>query len=293
MKLAATIEIYGYGTSEGVTKSWDTRGRGRAEVARHARHELRQWDGKSETRTLYVDENNHYHPQRLAIHNELMHKYEHRPPQQDPMIQLIAGGTASGKTTAAGNEYAHLRNPAIVNMDMPRADLPEFKQLAMDKKGLLQEEASDIRDKLLMSAMSHNNDIALDAVGSPNVAKHLDRLEGTGYKVAVTYVHRPIDESIMLAAKRAKTTTDPADQRVIPEADQRASHAKARASLGLLFKQGREVKVYDGTNHFDRSKPVPVIFHRLADGTVLKKDDAALQRMATSEEPKIPTSIFK
>src|ERR1035441_9127960 len=28
MNLATTIELYGYGTSEGVEKSWDTRGRG-------------------------------------------------------------------------------------------------------------------------------------------------------------------------------------------------------------------------------------------------------------------------
>jgi hypothetical protein len=39
MNLAATIAIYGYGTSEGVTKSWDTRGRGQKGILDQTRDE--------------------------------------------------------------------------------------------------------------------------------------------------------------------------------------------------------------------------------------------------------------
>ena len=40
MNLAATLTLYAYGTSEGVTKSWDTRGRGR-------KQDFKKWFGKS------------------------------------------------------------------------------------------------------------------------------------------------------------------------------------------------------------------------------------------------------
>lgn len=40
MNLAATTTLYAYGTSEGVTKSWDTRGRGR-------KQDFKKWFGNS------------------------------------------------------------------------------------------------------------------------------------------------------------------------------------------------------------------------------------------------------
>ena len=258
MNLADTIRCFG--TPAGAVKGWDTRGRGR-----------HQWEPSTgqQTQVYYQNKLGQYFPKRSKIHDELVLKYENRPAQTNPVVHLIAGGTASGKTVASRTEYKSLRDPAIVNMDTPRADLPEFQQvMGTNRAGLLQEEASDIRDKILMSSLAHNNDIALDAVGSPGLAEKLDRLEQAGYKVNVTYVHRPVEESVYLADKRGKApASNPADRRIIPEEVTRASHAKSRGSLELLVKPGREIKIYDGT--------------------VLVKNDAALERMRNSEEPRI------
>lgn len=277
MNLADTLSIYGGGPGSGCQGP----NCGRPATAVH-------WDGMSQTQKAYQDQNGHYLPERLVEHDKAIKKYQHRPSQENPVLHLTAGGTASGKTVAAKTENKDLRDPAIVNMDMPRADLPEFQQvIGTEKCGLLQEEASDIRDKILMSALAHNNDIALDAVGSPGLAQKLDALEKAGYEIKVTYIHRPVEESLYLADKRAKEATDPADRRKVPEEATRASHAKARGSLELLATPGREVKIYDGTGKWDRSQPYDVIYHKTADGQVLVKNDEALERMRTSEQPPI------
>lgn len=281
MNLQSTISLYAGGPGSGCNPEKGKCGR-----------PMGAWHGQMQTQNFHQDKDGHYLPYRSAIHDTLIRKYENKPQQKDPVIKLIAGGAASGKTTAAKEEFKDLRNPAIVNMDMPRADLPEFKQvIGTNKTGLLQEEASDIRDKILMSALAHNNDIALDAVGSPGLAQKLDALEKTGYKVAVTYVHTPTEESIQRAAMRAKTATEPADKRVIPESDIRASHAKSRGALPLLMKPGREVKIYDTTGK-KAGEPSDLIYHRGVDGTVDVKDDAKLEQMKNGEEPKIPDSTF-
>lgn len=277
MNLANTIRCFG--TPEGALKGWDTRGRGRKT----------EWNPNwgQQTQTFYQNSLGHYRPSRVRKHDELVRKFENKPAQINPVVRLTAGGTASGKTVASKTENKDLRDPAIVNMDMPRSELPEFKKcIGTNRTGLLQEEASDIRDKILMSALAHNNDIALDAVGSPGLAEKLDKLENAGYQVKVSYIHRPVEESVYLADKRGKEASNPADRRIIPESVTRASHAKSRGSLELLAKPGRELKIYDGTNKWNM-EPYDVIYHRLADGTVKVKNDAALERMRNSEEPKI------
>lgn len=280
MNLAKTVTLFAYGTHESVTKSWDTRGRGR------------RWHGDMQTQAAYQDRNGHYLKSRTKIHDRLLVKYQHKPSQQDPVLHLIAGGTASGKTTVAKIEHASLRDPAIVNMDMPRSELPEFKEVVgTEKAGLLQEEASDIRDKILMSALGHNNDIALDAVGSAGLAQKLDALQHAGYKIAVSYIHSPIEESLQMAANRAQTATNPADKRVIPEAVMRASHDKARGALPLLMGQGREVKIYDRSGK-KFGEPYDLIYHRDASGQVLVKDSDALDRMRHAKGEKEIPDVF-
>jgi predicted ABC-type ATPase len=288
MNLAATIYIYSGGPGSGCNPEVGHCGRPRTNFGETAT----RWDGTTETKKFYSDTSNNYKPERLKLHDNFIYKYENKPSQKNPVIHLMAGGTASGKTTiaTATGEMDYLRDPAVVNADIPRSELPEFPQvMGTQNGGLLQEEASDIRDKLLVAAAAHNNDIALDAVGSPTLAAKLDALEKNGYKVNVTYVHRPVEESISLAKERVTKSTNPADKRDVPEKDIRGTHAKARRAMPDLFKPGREVKIMDGTGKYDiKTLSNMVIYHRTADGRVLVKDGAALERLRNSEEPKIP-----
>lgn len=249
-----------------------------------------------QTDRYYKDVDGRYLPSRLGIHNYIVNKYENKPKWADPHLMIVAGGTASGKTVNAQELFKQLRSPAIVNMDMPRAILPEFKKVVgTTGTGLLQEESSDIRDAILRKASAHNNDIALDAVGSPGLSQKLDALEKAGYKVDVAYVHRPVEESIVLADRRSKNATTAVNKRLIPETVTRASHVKARTTLPMMMKPGRDVKIYDGTDKWStdgKMVPYDLIYHRTADGKVLTYDHEAVRRMANSEEPKIPLDAF-
>jgi hypothetical protein len=284
MNILSTIELYGGGPGSGCNP----------EAGKCGRPSTGGWSfAHGETQKFYQDQNGHYNSDRVAqIHDGAIQKYENKPGQKNPVLKLTAGGTASGKTKVTKIDFQDLRDPAVVNVDMVRSDFPEFPQVVgTDKAGLLQEEASDVRDKVLMAALAHNNDIALDAVGSPTLAQKLDALEGAGYRVSVSYVHSPVDESLMMAANRAKTSKNVADQRKVPEEVTRASHRKARQALPLLARPGREVKVYDRTGKA-QGADYDLIYHRTADGQVKVKNSAALEKMRNGEDPKVP-DIFQ
>jgi hypothetical protein len=228
----------------------------------------------------------YYRDSRLKLHTRLIEKYQHRPGYKNPVAHLVAGGTASGKSVVAKMALAELRTPAMLNTDLIRADLPEFKQvMGTHLNGLLQEEAGRVRDFCLVSAAAHSNDILLDSPGSLGTLQKLEALESAGYRVVYDYVHRPVEEAIVNAAYRAKTAENPADRREVPEDIIRSSHSKARVAFSRLA-AGREVRVYDaaGTR---RGDPPKLIYHRLANGTVLVHDKERVRRMVNDEEPKI------
>jgi hypothetical protein len=90
MNLASAIELYGYGTSEGVTKAWDTRGRGRA---------LRS--GESTEDHHRNKETGIWNPQRAAMHEQVIASMvagKVPPSGRAPVAHVLGGGTASGKT---------------------------------------------------------------------------------------------------------------------------------------------------------------------------------------------------
>jgi predicted ABC-type ATPase len=280
MNLQAAIEIFSHGTHEGLLKAWDTRGRG-------------GWRTKS-TQTVHLTKSGQYNPRRLPLHDRLIEKYEHRATQESPVVHLVAGGTASGKSYIAKQAEKNLHDPAVINTDHMRADLPEFKHVVgTDKLGLLHEESSDIRDKVLAAAANHNNNIVLDAPGSQGLADKLDALEKSGYKVIVSYIHSPVDESFAMAKHRAETTTNLADKREVPPDVLSNSHDKARGVLPRIMSPGREVLIYDRTGK-GHGEPFDLIYHRSADGTTRLHDDSKLGNMANAigEKP-IPMSAFK
>jgi hypothetical protein len=72
------------------------------------------------------------------------------------------------------------------NTDEIRALLPEFKFVeGTDKAGLLQGEASDIRDQLLAEAVASAMDIVWDSPGNPSLAEYLNEIETYGYSVTI------------------------------------------------------------------------------------------------------------
>ena len=278
MNLQSTLKVYGSGTSEGAVKGWDTRGRGRH----------KEWSGNGQTQAFWRDKQGHYLKERVkTVHDSMIKKYENKPSQEHPVIKLLVGGIASGKSTVSSREFSGLRSPAVVSMDMFRSDLPEFKKVVgTSGTRLLQEEASDIKDKVLMSAVSHNNDIALDVAGSPRLAAQMDALEQNGYRIFVTYIHTPVDASIIASNNRANNPASvPADRRRIDPADTKASHDKARSAVELLFKPGRELKVYGAFGE-------KLLYHKTSDGETKVKDESGLEDMRHARGERSVPDIF-
>jgi len=250
------------------------------------------WDMQTPSKQFHSDNEGHYLPYRTAeVHDNLVKKYQNKPEQKNPKVTVLLGGQGSGKTSSTKNESAKLREPAVVDIDAIQADLPEFNSVAGTPAfQLLHKEADDVRTKILASALAHNNDIALEAVGHLNTPDKVDRIENAGYKVHVAYVHRPVDEATTLAKRRAQST-NPMEQRPLKQEEINIGHQQSRSALVRMMKQGREVSVYDGSGNWDRS-PYKLIYHRGEDGKVDVKDEGAIERMADSEEPKIPKNLF-
>ncbi len=261
MNLAATISLYGGGPGSGCNP----------EVGKCGRPSLGNWDQKGSTKAFHSDENGHYTPERTKLHDQLLIKYQHRPVQKNPVITVLLGGSASGKSTYDEKESAKLRSPTIVDVDKMRADLPEFEGVAgTPGTELLLDEARDVRTQVMMSALGHNNDIALEGVGHVDTPHQIDDIEKAGYKVKMVYVHRPVEESITLANKRADSSPTMSGRIRPPESVIRDNHKDSRSILGELMTPDREVTIYDGSG----------------------KNDAAIERMRTSEEPEIPKNLF-
>ena len=328
MNLAATValrkplrpqikSIWAYGTSEGVAKAWDTRGRGRtftlpngrtfevsndhatqdAQLAKIRAEELAKLPKETQdafakgvdTEGLFKKDGQ-YTPERQAIHEQIVTSYlEGHSPQAHPQLEIVAGGTASGKSSAAEEVKTRMTDFVVANTDHIRAMLPEIGAfVGNDKQGLLQNEAGDVRDLLLAKASEARMNILLDAPGSHGVVNFANAAEERGYTVGVDYVHRDVESSQAQAVERKYRADDLADLREVPRDVTFGSNAKARSVIGALQK-GRAFRVYDNQGNRD------VVYQRDANGKVRVYNGDRLGVIASGQNsnlPKIADSTF-
>jgi hypothetical protein len=258
-----------------------------------------KWDGKTNTDVFWKEHGGGEYPlERQGMHNDAVQHFEDKPKAEGkPLLDIIAGGTASGKGqfakesegTAKSDRYGIKPpsvTPALANTDEARTYMPETKQLlGTNTLGLTHGEAGEMRDMILRTAAGRKNNIVLDTPGSSTLVTQADAMERKGYQVRYTYIHRPVEESIALEKHRSENPTSPTDNRKVPEDITRLSHVKARTAFSdFVTKPNREIKVYDGTGKA-QGEPYNLVYHRLADGTVVKFDKDAMHRMAVSEHP--------
>lgn len=304
MNLHAVIDLYAYGTPEGVEKAWDTRGRGRKETPTTGSRKFTLPNGRvidvpygKAKQDAFLEQvraeelaklpqrvqdgyaNNLgndkifakdgvYETQRINdVHQPIEEHYQNMAtPVAEPKLILIAGGTASGKSGAAAAAKAELgKNFVGLNSDEIRAMLPEAGAfVGNDKQGLLHEEAGQLRDDILNKGLQRGVNIVLDAPGSDNIADLLDRAEKQGYTVEVKYVHRDLDSALQSAGQRKYLATELSDLRDVPVSHTVGSHNKARVALGRETR-GRKFEVYDKEPDVSQS---PVVFSRDRRGNV-------------------------
>jgi|SRR5580698_150031 predicted ABC-type ATPase len=315
--------VWASGTSEGAVKGWDTRGRGRKEESRKftlpngreidVSHDPATQDAQLEkirqeelaklpenvreafakgvdTKGVFQKDGS-YAPERQAMHDQIITSYlEGHQPQAEPRLEIVAGGTASGKSMASAEIKNQMSDYVYANTDNIRAMLPEIGAfVGNDKQGLLHEEASDIRDRMLDLATKAGYNVVLDAPGSHGVINFANTAEGRGYTVGVSYVHRDVESSQDGAVDRKYNATDLSDLRDVPRSVTFGSHLKARGALQGLAAVANELKVYN--NQGERG----LVYWRDADGKVRVYNGDKLGVIAhgqNSSLPEIPDSTF-
>ncbi len=247
-----------------------------------------------DTKTFHSDDDGDYLPIRQTLHDRLVSaQLEGHESQGGPRLVLVSGGTASGKSEAAKKAQKDLPGAVYVNTDEVRALLPEFEFVeGTDKAGLLQEEAGDIRDQLLAEAVASGMHVIWDAPGSSTVAAKLKQIENLGYKIAIAYTHRTVEEAKVAAAYRATHASNPADRRVVPDEVIENSHRKAREGFEIMAAvPGREITVYDKTGKA-LGEQADVIYKKSASGEVAIRNEKQISRFANCELPLIDEDLF-
>lgn len=248
-----------------------------------------QFDTNVETKTFYKDWDGDYRDDRLALHHDIVSGWVRgHKSQVTPSLALISGGAASGKSSAADQAMKDLPDAILINTDEIRRQLPEFKYIVgTDRAGLLQEEAGDIRNKLLAEATALRLNMVLDAPGSPAVATLLDEIESHGYSISIVYTHKPVAQAKVAAAYRARNAKNPADRRVVPDSVIEDSHRKARHGLNAMaLRKNRDLKVCDKTDA-KIGDPALVIYHRTAGGKVIVNDPPRMKKFTEDDEPHV------
>jgi predicted ABC-type ATPase len=232
MNLASAIELYGYGTSEGVTRAWDTRGRGRAlrsgeSTEDHYRNkETKLWDSE-----------------RAAMHDQVIASMiggKVPPTGRAPVAHVLGGGTASGKTTASRTILGNDPNVLRVDPDELKTKIPEYEQLKKedsDNAALrVHEESSYLTKALMAEAIARGLDLTYDATTSGKGAVAMVKtLLNRGYTTNTMFVDVPLDVARQRADLRAKESTDPMNRgRFVPDSVIQESHARSASNFFTL-----------------------------------------------------------
>jgi predicted kinase len=250
MNLHSVIDLYAYGTSEGVTKAWDTRGRGRKPPPTKPIP-----PGKT-TEDVWKDPvTRKYAPEREEWHQQFADDaIAGKVPAvgRRPIAVILGGGTASGKSTLARRIGAENPNDVHVDADSIKPQIPEHADLREQEgeqptqtfqrnpnlaSSREHEESSDIAKLILAKAAANGLDIVYDATSSGNsLAGIVNSLHMKGYDVRGVFADVPEDIAMVRAEKRAADPSDPAGfGRHIPISAMHSTHTGAAANF-MLYK---------------------------------------------------------
>lgn len=184
-------------------------------------------------------------------------------PEGTPRALFMAGGTASGKSTALSlAENADVTPPDAVHIDPDeiKSMIPEYVQMvrAKDKYAAngVHEESSDIASRLKDEAHSRGLNIVLDGTGDSGMnadgqgkfASKIKSMKDSGYDTHLFYVNAPTEMAVERAIDRAYKTG-----RWVPTPEIRKQHKTVSArfddSVKPLIEDGTvsSVRMYDTT----------------------------------------------
>jgi len=268
MNISAAIQLYGYGTSEGVSRAWDTRGRGR-----------KLGKGKSTEDQYKNKETGLWEPRRAAMHDKVIAEMvagKTAPTDRAPVAHVLGGGTASGKTTMSRAIIGEDPNTLRVDPDEIKLKIPEYEKLKQDDPKMaaarVHEESSYLTKAIMAEAIARGIDLTYDATtsgkGSVGMVK---TLLGQGYKVHLMFADVPLNIAKERADKRARESTDPMNKgRFVPDAVISESHQRAAQNFFAL----KEEPGISSSRLFDNSGQSPKLVYQ-KDSTGEKVHDQA------------------
>lgn len=258
--------IRAYGTTEGVLKEWDERGRGRTASgpsggpAKAAIEAPTRPLGEGETtEEAWRDpQTGLWNMQREAFHEAVVDKMvegKTPPVGRKPIAWILGGGTASGKTTASRAILGDDPNVLRVDPDEIKLAIPEYDGLKKTDEdhaaARVHEESSYLTKMAMAEAAARGLDLTYDSTTSGNGGAAMAKMmAANGYDVRVMFVDVPISVARERSALRAKSSKDPVNfGRKVPDDVIVAAHRGAAKKFFELKEMPglTSIQMYDNT----------------------------------------------
>lgn len=203
-----------------------------------------------------------------------------------PRALFMAGGAASGKTTALENS-PELLPPyaATVNPDDFKDKIPEFQQMVKGKDKYAgtgtHEESADLAKRLQDESKDLGLNVTIDGAGNTNpdkFASKLQEMHDAGYAVDALYVTIPTDEAVVRNVLRAM-----GNGRWMPEQKLREQHANVSA----IFPHIAALPFLGSGKVYDNSGDAPKLIATIHAGSTTVLDNAAFNEFKAKGGPDV------
>lgn len=220
-----------------------------------------------------VDGRRVYTAERRKLHDEIIAQLigRARPAEGRPRALFMAGGSASGKSSAlTANPDMVPEGAVTIDPDAIKEMLPEYREMVADRDRYAafaaHEESSDLAKRLRAEAVKRNLHMVVDGTGNSGKGKFAGKIKAAirdGYDTGVLYVTVPTDIAVERSMARARRTG-----RYVPEQTIREVHRNvSRNAPDVIGIEGvRNVTVVD-----NRGEGPRVIYRRDA-GRLLTMD---------------------
>lgn len=193
------------------------------------------------------------------------------PRDRKPVIHILGGGPASGKSTMLQRGGLTIEPGAVViNPDDIKEQLPEYEELlkagSKDAARFTHEESSGLATLALKVAEGRGLDIVLDGTGDgsiDNLKAKLDRARASGYTIVAHYASNSLENARKGAQARYENTG-----RFVPDEIVTETHAK----VSQVFPQAIKAGMFDEAQLYDTNvlgKPRKVVSYTKAGGTTV------------------------
>lgn len=214
-------------------------------------------------------------PERQALHDAIVRRhFQNATPVGDPVVTVLGGGPASGKSTAIG-QLSLPKNLVHIDTDEIRAMLPEYREgLGVIKEiaAITHEESDVINKRIARLAIEGRYNVLMDGTGNgslENLTKKVNGYRAGGGRVVGGYVTVDTDEAMTRMVKRGDRTG-----RYVPEEYLRGVHRGISEILPTAMERG----LFDEVSLWDNNGATPILVATARGKAITIYDRAAWDR---------------